>query len=319
MPARNKKRRRAPKTKKKRSLLKVALIFTLILVLSILGWKVWLSWKKQVWDVNTRITIVAAGENPTVYSYNPQTQKLLILKIPKNTQLATAYGYGDWMAQSLWDLGKQEKMNGELLRLSLQKSLQIPVDAWTNEAGSKLFDGNPLGWFSSLWEAIFVGKVETNLTFFDRFHVLTSLSKVRSADRYKVELDREGVLVKTKLQDGAEAYTVIPDQAKVFFSILRDDLVAGESKKVVIINATSKTGLAGQVANISSTLGARVIGTQSQDEEKGRCKVIGEEKQIGSLTARRLSAVFNCEVIEKEPLGSADLEIILGEEFAKTF
>ena len=113
-----------------------------------------LGWREKVWISNSRLTVVVAQEDPIIYSFDPIQEKLTIFAIPHDTQVETSSSYGNLLVGNLWKLGEQEKMDGELLRLSLQKTLGIPIDAWVEERGSGFFDQNSLGWFSASWEAL---------------------------------------------------------------------------------------------------------------------------------------------------------------------
>lgn len=318
MPARLKSHRTKKSSRKR---LRLALVLILFFVLCSLFYVLAASWRARLWVSGTRITVVVAGQDPKVYSYDPQTGKVAYFVIPGAVQLKTAGEYGSWPAQSLWDLGHQEKMEGNLLRLSVQKSLGIPVDAWISSKGETMFDSHPLGWLSAFWKALFVKDVKTNLTYFDRANLLAKISGVGTADRQKIDLVSMGVLSKTRFADGAEGYIVIPEQARVSLTFLRDDLVAGEAKRVEVVNASVKSGLAGEVASVVSTLGVRVVGTRTENSARGGCEVKGSKKELESLSARRIAKILDCETRETDSLGKsfADLEIVLGEDFARRF
>jgi len=278
-----------------------------------------LGWREKVWISNSRLTVVVAQEDPIIYSFDPIQEKLTIFAIPHDTQVETSSSYGNLLVGNLWKLGEQEKMDGELLRLSLQKTLGIPIDAWVEERGSGLFDQNSLGWFSASWEALASGKLKTNLTFFDRASLVLGVGKLSIRDRREIDLVGNGVLVKTKLSDGMVGYKVVPEKSKIVLDILKDDLVFEEGKKIIIANATGKGGLASQTAQIGSVLGARVIGTQTSQEDVNNCEVRGKKEDINSLTSKRIASIFSCNVKETEKPGAADLEVILGKSFLEKF
>src|SRR3990167_6129084 len=128
--------------------------------------------KRSSQGILAKLIFVVASDNPKVYSYNPQAEKLVVFEIPANTQIETSRGYGQWFAGSLWKLGEQEKLRGELLRESVQKSLGLPVDGWIEERGEALFAPRKLGVMSALFEALTTTRIKSNLTFFDRLHLL---------------------------------------------------------------------------------------------------------------------------------------------------
>ncbi len=295
----------------------------LALLLSIVLWgssRIFNSFQNRVWREGTRITFVVDSENPVVYSFSPETGKLLFFEIPKDTQITVAGGYGTFPVASLWELGQQKGKGGDLLRLSIQRSLGIPVDAWIGEGGAEFFSPRPLGRVTAFKEAIVKGGIETSLTFFDRVAIFMNVSSVNFVDRRSLDLEASRVLRREKFLDGAEGYVVVPETAKLVFEVLRDESIVREGKTLVVINATPQRGLARMVADIAGVLGMRVVAVQTEGEEKdGICIVRGKKGDLESLSARRLSQVFQCKIEEGAPSGASSLEIILGRDFVNTF
>ena len=104
-------------------------VFGLLIVFGLFG-KVYLGYRNRLWDNKTRFTIVVAKENPEVYSFESATKTLVHFSIPKNTQIEASNKMGKWYIGSLWQLGKQKGLKGELLQKSIQKSFGIATDAW---------------------------------------------------------------------------------------------------------------------------------------------------------------------------------------------
>lgn len=283
------------------------------------AWKVYLGFKNKLWDGKTRLTVVVAKENPEIYSIEVATGTLTKFSIPKNTQIEAANKYGKWYVGSLFELGRQKHLKGELLQRSLQKSLGIPVDAWIEEGGEGLFETSALGKFGAWQRAIFTGTLDTNLTFFDRLNLLAAASGDVTVK--EISLTATRVVVKTKLSDGEEAYTVVPEQANVTFEkFLRDDIVFAETKTVSVLNSVGKTGIGGEVTRVAQVLGARVIGARATDEKyKGVCRIRGEKESLGTVSAVRIAKIYGCEVEERAPRGPASLEIILGDNFVEEY
>ncbi|KKR10663.1 MAG: hypothetical protein A3D24_01045 [Candidatus Blackburnbacteria bacterium RIFCSPHIGHO2_02_FULL_39_13] len=296
------------------------LVFVFILICTvILSWELYRSWKERIWTLDTRFTVVAATADPTIYSYSPKSGKIIVIKISEKTQVDVAGEYGKWLAGSLWELGWQEGKKGELLRYSLQNSLGLPIDGWIDKDGVSLFEGRGLGFVSAFSKAITSRGIKTNLDFFDRLNVLIATSKVGIGDRRRIDLETQGVLKRITLADGEEGLEIVPDQARVAFEPLRDDTVFAESKRVVVINSSDKSGLASEVGRILSTLGTRVVGTQTNKDVVENCVLRGLKSDLETVTAKKVAEVFGCDLEEKEPLSPTDFEIILGENFAKNY
>lgn len=292
-------------------------LFLLIFIFAV--WKLFNSWKNSQWVLGTRITVVVASKSPAVYSYSPQTERLTVFELPEKTQLETVRGYGRWFVGSLWQLGKQEKLEGELLQQTIQKALGLPVDAWIEEKGGGLFALRKLGFASAFVEALTSTSIKSNLTFFDRLHLIMRVGTVGIGNRRQIDLAAFGVIEEEELEDGTTGFVVIPEKAKLAFEIWRDDLVFAEEKKVVIVNTTERSGLAQDVTRIASVLGVRIIGAQTNKEKVNDCEVRGLNSQLKSLSAKRLVAVFGCEEIDTKVLAPQDLELWLGEGFSKRF
>lgn len=278
---------------KPNSILKKFLLLVLLLLLVSGSFKTYLSWKNRLWREGARFSVVVAEEEPALYSINSQTGKLVVVRFPAKTQVQTSHGYGEWFLGSLWQLGVQEGLGGEILANSLKKTFGIPVDAWIDKEG-----------------------LRTNLSLFDRARLFRIW---RMADRREIDLVSARVLLKHRFPDGVEGYLVVAEQAKVIFEKnLRDDAVFKEGKTVTVVNTTSKAGLAGEVAQLAAVLGARVIGADSKSGEVEDCLIKGEKSELSSVTARRLQRLLGCEVKEGET-ASAQLEVLLGDGFSEKF
>lgn len=296
-------------------LLKRFLLFAFLLFALGLSWKIYSAWKNRIWDTDTRLTVAVAQENPTLYSYSPSSQELTIIVIPANTQVDAAGGYGSWLAGSLWDLGIQEKRR-ELLSFSLEKNLGVPVDGFIGLEGGFFFQTTP--WPVKFFAAL-AGNFATNLTFFDRLALVFGPGSVPTPNRRIINLEGQGVITKAVLSDGQEGFIVVPERAKVIFEALRDDKILSEGKTLIITNATDKKGLAGDVVRVASTLGVRVIGAQTAGQKVEDCLVKTRLASKDSVSVKRLAKIFGCSQEIGEFEGHADIEIVLGEGFAKRF
>lgn len=303
---------------KPNNLLRRFLILVVIAIFSGLLWQIFSSWQGRVWKEGSRFTVVVAEEDPVVYSYSKRTGVLTILKIPKSAQIEAAGGFGSWFIGSLWGLGEQEGLKGELLATSVKKSLGIPVDAWVDARGRALFEADNLSFLLSVKDAILFSTLSTNLTFFDRVRLLLGPGSTGQSLRRGLDPVALRVLEKVELPDGVEGYMPVAEQAQVVFEkTFRDDAVFEEGKTLTVVNSTEKAGLAREVARLASVLGARVIGTQTGEPEED-CVLKGEKENLDSLTGKRLARLLDCETKEAATSG-AHLELFLGEGFARTF
>lgn len=300
------------KTRRKRhnpaGLLKKFLTVVLLIILVGISFKTYLAWQNRLWTEGTRFTVIVGTNDPTLYSMNRETGKILLARFPEKVQVEASHDYGSWFMGSLWQLGEQEGLGGEILANSVKKAFGIPVDAWMDKRGEALFK-----------EALFLSRMSTNLTFFDRLSVLLAVSKAGLADRQEVDLVSLRVLSKQRFADGVEGYIVVPEQAKVIFEkSLRDDAVFKEGKTVSIVNTTTKSGLAREVARLAGILGLRIINAESKMEGVKDCLIIGGKSELSSLSAKRLAGLLGCSLKEGET-STSQLQIFLGEGFAQRF
>lgn len=295
------------------------LALTVLVIFVSLVWQVFSSWQGRLWKQERRFTVVVAGKDPTVFSFDPQTRTLSVVIIPSNTQIEAAGGYGFWLVGSLWELGQQEGLGGTLLVESLKKSFGIPIDGFVDPRGETLFSLRSLAFPLSVKEAVLSGRVSTNLTFFDRLNVLLGPGSVGQADRNSIDLRESRVLRQSVLSDGTQGFEVVSEQTEASFArLFRDERVFTEGKTLSVVNTTGKAGLASEVARLARVLGVRVIKVGSSEAKVDACKIRGARQDLDSFSARRLVTLLGCPL--EEGIGElAQLELILGEGFARRF
>lgn len=306
-------RRRKTSQKRTRFPLK-PLVFLLLFIFIVFGTaRILSSWKNRIWIPETRFTVVVAKENPTIYSYNPQIDELLVITIPKNTEVEAAWGYGRWFVGSLWDLGFQEGLEGELLAFSLTKNFGLPIDGWISSTGEGLFKESPLG-INNWVQAFVLGSAKTNLTFFDRLNLLAA-----GDGKKEIDLVQEKVLVKVRLADGLEGFDVVPEQAKAVFERFKDERVFQEGKTLAVVNTTGEKGLAAEAMRVANVLGVRTIKSENKGVEVEGCLVKTSQANFESLAVQRLVQIFRCQKEKTDGILLGDIELILGKKFAETF
>ncbi len=317
-------RRKKIKREKKRELTPGIILgrFLLITILALmLGavYKLFSSWQGRLWIPNTRFTVVVAKDNPTIYSYNPRSGELLVIPVPENTEVEASGGYGSFLAGNLWELGARKKAGGGILSASLMKSLGFPIDAWVGPDGEDLFQNKSLFWPALALKAAFLGQLETNLTFFDRFQILLAVGGTPGVGRRAIDLEGIGIIKKTFLADGVEGFTVLPERAKVVFEAFRDETVLEEGHTLIVVNTSGKRGLAGGVVQVVTALGVRVVGTAQRDEKVDGCVVKKRPNIKESVSTKRIAGIFGCNQEVGDFSGASDIELLLGDPFAGRF
>lgn len=299
---------------------KTVVLLCLLFTFFFFSFKFYSSWQNRLWISGSRISIIVAGQNPTIYSYNPTNDSITEIVIPKNTQLVASGNWGTWLAGSLWDLGVQEKKGGLLLARSVQKSLGVPIDGWTSPGGEELFADHVLGLPQALFQVIKTRNIKTNLGFFDRVNLILASGRVGKLSRTVIDLaEKRTVLKKTTLPDGVLGFVPIAANSSEM-GVLRDDTIFASTKTLSISNGSEKGGLAKEVSRVASVLGLRVISVDTADKKTlGICTLRATKDNLSSLAARRLVQLYGCKSEVGEPSRPSNIEIILGRAFAGEF
>lgn len=301
-------------------MVKRTILTLLILLVAIFTSKLYYAWKNKIWDGEARITIALVSQNPKIYSLDPISQKLTILELPNSLEIDTSHGLGNWFVGSLYELGLQKGMKGELFRTSLQKSLGVPIDAWVTSSSDVFFQDRPLAKITPLLQTFLpTSNVSTNLNFIDQLNLLIKTSEGRIT-RKEINPLTIGIIRKKDLAFKEEAYELTSERASLAFTKnFRDELVFSEGKTISIINTTSRAKLAQEVSQVVSTLGVKVVQTRQSSQIIEYCTLRGSPEELASNSAKRLNRLFKCKKETSAPQEPANLELSLGEDFAQEF
>lgn len=283
------------------------LIIPIILVLGLI---LYLIFGTKLWGISSKTSVVSSRSDGSavVSVFDLTNEEITNLYIPASTQLEVSRNLGTWRVKSIWKLGINEKIEGELLRASIVKNFHFPVIAWADESIYKLASGELSG-----WKSIFTG-VKTNLSYPDRIRMAFFAMGVKNTKRLDIDLIKTRVLKTTTLTDGEEGYVVsnkIPEDIKALFSL---DNKEGKLLKVNIVNNLGLSDIASSVGETAEVLGAKVASIDQKDLKNYNCEVGAVDAKI----AKQVSLVFGC-VVKGQPKGSYDLEIRLGEGFKKVY
>jgi len=305
MPARGKRRSR---NKKKRfssvkSLGLILLFFTLLF---------FLTFRSSFWDSNSKLTLVVNKKDGDVLIavFNPVVDEVTSITIPKNTQLKVARQLGTWKAGSVWQLGENEGLEGRLSQETITHHLKLPVVAWADSPA----EGFANGGLVALVKAVSL-PYKTNLKMGDRIKLAFFSFGVKNFKREEINLAETNLLKKTRLIDGEEGFILISGLPASILALFSDIEISQKDVSVLIRNATGKRGVPEQVGEVVEVLGAKVAAIKKEESEKFDCVVLGKDQKA----VKKLTQVFSCERRKGLPSGSFDLEIKIGEEFARRF
>jgi hypothetical protein len=305
MPARRKRRSRN-KEKKFSSIKFLGLILLFFILLF------FLIFQTSFWDSDSKLTLVVNKKDGDVLIavFNPVVNEVTSITIPKNTQLKVARQLGTWKAGSVWQLGENEGLEGRLLQETITYHLKLPVIAWADSPA----EGFANGGLVALVKAVSL-PYKTNLKIGDRIKLAFFSFGVKNFKREEINLAETKLLKKTRLIDGEEGFVLISGLSASILALFSDIEISQKDVSVLIRNATGKKGVPEQVGEIIEVLGAKVAAIKKEESEKFDCMVLGKDQKA----VEKLAQVFSCEKGKGLPSGSFDLEIKIGEEFARRF
>ncbi len=281
--------RRLSKTKKTsknyiKYLVGVALLLLVIIIISFMT--------TRHWDGKSRLEIVKVEKNGEVVVeiLDPSTSSISLIKLPKDTEVMASHQLGIWKLGSIWKLGQDQKFGGEFLRSTVIKSFKFPVEEWEGE-GSGSF------------------------TFWDKVEIFAFNLSVKENQKITIDLADSDYLVRSKLSDGSIGYK-ISDKMPIFISTLfADPALFNKDINLVINNATSSDNVASSVAKVIEVLGIKVTSINKLSENNDDCIISG----TNNTAMKKLSKIFNCQIVSKGSQNNFDVEVNLGKAFKSRF
>jgi hypothetical protein len=306
-PARRRKSRRRRKTQKKPFLRKAV-----FLLVAFAAFFVVFRVTTKHWNSENKLSIAVPRENGSVVvsTFDPATEGIKTVVIPAETEVRVARQLGTWRIKSVWELGQDEGLDGQLLSETITKQFRIPVYVWGDSVGSGFSSSSPT---TIIKAALFPYK--TNLGIGDRLRLAAFCLGVKNFKREEIDLSETRVLQRTTLVDGTPGYRVVGDIPSSIAAIYSDPYMSSISAKTQIIDATSNNSVAKDVGEIVEVIGLKTASIEDV-EVRGEldCEVSGRDRDL----AKTISKLFSCKVVKHEE-GNFDLTILVGEEFAKRF
>lgn len=308
--------------KKRFRLVKVWLLAFVILASLGLGVKGWLSYRHRIWDGQSRLNIALAGEKTYLLSLDPVDSEIILVEIPSETIVEVAFGHGFYPIDSIFELSRLEKREGELLAETLENNFAVPVEGWfysLHEINSSSVK-EPKSLLTRLIFSRIKPGAKTNLAFWDlsRLWLVSNNVSVFRANFFN--LSNLNLLVEVELPDKTKALKIDEDRLDAFTQQhFQEKKLGGENLVVEVINSTGLPGLAEKGARLLTNIGVEVVGVGNQEEGVSRCLLIGESSVKKNYLTKRMMEIFACDWQTSEERGKGDLTLVLGEEFQKRF
>lgn len=292
---------------------KYILLF-LILLLSIILIKFFL--RTKIWNGENKVVIAIEATDEgdiLVSSINPVAKEIVNIIIPQNTEVEVAGNLGKWKIGKVWDLGKKENRNGELLASTITSYFSIPVTSWGSSEALSMVQGEALSSLAGIYK-----NYDTNLSIGDRIAITLFSLSLDNVQRTTIDLKKTPILKAVSLEDGTEGYKLTTLPAPKIYSYFVDYEMTQSPTRVYIINKTDNSENAESVAKVIQVLGggvASINNLESGDDSEFICKV----GPAGDKKANIISAVFGCEPLEGSIAENYDLEIVLGNKYPRYY
>ena len=303
-------RRVLSKARRKQKKLYNRKFFKIIIILVPVLGLIFLKSQTSLWTNKSKLTTVSTSENGNVRVsvLAPQEGTITNLILPAESQVNVSSQFGVWRIKSIWELGENEGVSGQLLARSVTKNFRFPVTAYFER--SELLAGKKR--IHSFWEIL---TSESDLLMGDRFRILFFATKLKNSQITNINLSDTTYLTKTTSLDGEAGYSVGSTIPVSLSSIFIDKEIYESNYKVLIKNATGGSRTAETVGEIIEVLGARFVAFEKDNADNLDCEVLGKDNRI----IKKIVSVFDCQRINTDPPGAFDLEIRLGEEFVERF
>ena len=247
--------------------------------------------------------------------------------IPGNTYITLARGFGEYKINNIYHLGEQEDIGGgELLRLSLQKFLAVPVDGYIiaekqrieNKKQEEKTEETRL---TFLYRCLFKKKCQTNFTVKDLFFVWFRIANLNFRDIKLFNLWEMKAVDKEKLPDETIIFRV--DQLKMdelSFQLFSNSRVLNEEITVSIYNSTDQPGLAQETARLVRNIGAEVIDVSNKHNQKKESFLYYKNERIReSYTLERLKKTYPVLKVKENKSLEEDISLVLGKDMESFF
>ncbi len=306
MPARR--RRKALRLKKTKPNKKIIYFFLFSFCLLVF---LFTALKPKNWNGEDKVSLVIknSDQSISVVVFDPLLKEIYNIRIDPNTEIEVAGEYGKWKIKSIWQLGEQEGMGGELLSRSITLGLRMPVYLWADNVASGLVE--PL---SSNLLSSFFSRYKSNLSLGDKFKFLVFSLKVKNTNRVNINLENTSYLERKVLISGDEGFIVAQNPPESISAIFADPALSSKIFRVAIKDGSEKPGLAEELGKVIEVLGGKVSSIEKIQKLDGTCML--ESNEVAAL--RTLEKIFDCETTRSE-VGNFDLEVSLGKDFAKMY
>jgi len=290
-----------------------AIFFLILLVLvATLGIRGFFLYKDSRWGKFDRFNVVIISKPVTFLSVNKSSQTAVVVTFPDDLYVSDlAYGYGAYRMGTVYSVGQLDRRGGETVAATVSDYLGVPVDGYIyspkpTPADIKNFFVSPTNLLEN----------HSNLNLLDRLQLAWAIFRLRF-DKIKKK-DLGSFTEPLVLSDGSTALTL---EREAVDSHLQDDFVENrirdEAFRLEILNSTAVLGLGNRAGRVLSNIGSNVVNVGTLDGALTNCQIKTTAKAKNSLTVRRVAAFYSCQISLMSEEGRAEIEVILGQDYAQ--
>lgn len=286
---------------------KVKIVFLLLLIFTFFFLVI-----KKPFRMSSKEVFAVNQQNGDVHIHiiDPDTKDYSIVRIPGKTQVEASKNLGQWKIQSLWKLGMDEGVGGQILVKSLTKSIGIPVYQWADYKA----EGFTKGGYYERFLATFSG-YKTNIPFTDRIAIGLFTFSIKDAQRNFIDLEQSNFLTDTKLVDGTEGFLVTGNYPNKLLPILIDRNIAVSESKIKLIDSGASNSSIAAVVRIIEVIGGKVSLVERSGDDKAVCEVYSKDERVSTF----IGNLYNCNIVQEiTSEDNFDLIIELGTNFENT-
>jgi hypothetical protein len=273
-----------------------------------------------------RVNFVLASSPVSVWSWDRDSGKMIVVLVPADTVINAIGGYGVYSLDAIWKLGSLEKRDRALFAGSVSDALGVSIPFYFGNASEDLGElhdpvayGREVFSISHLFRLIF-GGYRTNISprFFLSF--VKAFGQIHVDQISVVDLAKKNITVDDKQPDDSTR-RVLDSVAldAVLQGDFEDDQVRQEGVSVILLNTTSSPSLGSRAARLLTSSGVRVVSVGNDENEVKECQLEGDQISLSSLTARFITSLFQCHQTRITESRRSDLTVRLGSEFASRF
>lgn len=250
--------------------------------------------RPKFWNAFGKLILLTNGRdgNVRVSVIDPKEKGWAEIYIPGTVQVTVAGELGSWRLGSVWQLGVNEKIGGDLLARTVVKNFGFPVVAWQDELTGR-----------------------TNLSLGDRIRLWLLKLKMSRRPSETIDLTKTSFLKKTKLVDGEWGWRIVGEIPSGVAAYFPEEAVLQTGYRARIINYSGSIALGESVGRVIEVMGVKVASVQKEESQDFDCAITGHDNRL----VKRLNLVFACKDKMIEGSDGFDLNLEVGRNFSRRF